>query len=977
MVLFPAKAEEDTRLKECVAKLLGQNRPELVWVDNLPQNYRFWDVYPLFTAGGLLTGDVILPLGDYCLILTKDSRLSPAGALEEGSFAGGLSWRVEGKVIFRCPEGRFTVSGADIDGEGTIRFSFSCKDLSVLGAGIRYAVPIYDSEVERTVFRSLYSPVFSFEDALELGVCFFPAQVDKNRWEVAADASACSGFQSVRLQGIHLRLPAGFAFQMAAGVDVNGYESVYFTPSGTAEMTGMEGSRATEDSAEGMELMPGLSGTEYIGTGGSVVFHPGGKAFFGEGELAAFPTTAYLSFPGGVYYTQPQHSSFYRTREEGIYECALLPGVDMQDAEVPVFPFGGIARNAKEAAALENGVLCPLRRKAVEQQIGKGFRGDGEVSYAVTRSGMMAAYTRERMVWMQVVPVEEAVPGIGYTYMETKFWFSLLAAELFWPLTDLKERAKTPCGITESRLESAERGGYTDAGKLRELCGQVYLSEEELMGQVWAKGAAWNEAIRDACSHFNREIAGWEFHFAPWNWKKEQTLAICKLTDKRTMEECMEEPSSWSLEQDEEETARAKAYFQRVKTLENRFDAGKLREILYDRGFRGSVFFQVRAPLSGLPEELSFLAGGIDPEKFYASYVSYPSVSAASGRNSGADVLLVYEKKEKTNFEKFREFGFLVKNIRLDIREGKIYDFRAKVELLVNRLFGIDTAGMEGADESCAVVFNGSYQRDENGGYYAFEMDAPAEFVMRSGGLLRVSMESAGLRASGREAAFVLGGSVKLTGDCGVDLLSYDTLSFGGLKIQMVLGADGYRFEADYRSLALFPEKSVLRDASFGALFPAKISRMLWGNGRSPQDMGYMTLKLMGYGDAEKLGKEWTGFVWRIETGNLGGLAAAARLTLEILTAFGPDSDSGDGAPCFYCGMKIDPLMNAGTFSLPLQGVVSLGFDAVELKKEEDFYFRFRNFSLTILGRRFPDTNNDLYLIGDKDGNLGWYGAAQ
>lgn len=965
MILFPAKAEEENRLQKCVEELLGKSRPDLVWVDNLSQNYRFWGIYPLYAADGFLTRDVILPLGDYRLILSKNSRLSPVDAPAESSGGSRPQWNVEGEVIFRCPEGRFIALEAHIDGEGIIRFSFSCTDLSVPGAGICYVVPSYESEVERTVFKSLYSPIFSFEGALELNAGFFPAPVDKNRWEVTADASVRSDFKSVHLDEIYLSLPAGFGFQLAAGADINGYETVYFTPSGTAKIM------------ETTEFMPGLSGTEYIDLGGSVVFHPGGEAYFSGEEMSASPTTAYLSFPGSTYFTQPQHANFYRTEAAGIYECALLPGVDMREAKVPVFPFGGIARNMKEAAALENAFLCSLRKKAVEQQIEEHSRANGDISYAVTRNGMMAAYTQDKMLWIQTVPVEEAVPGIGYAYMETKFWFSLLAAELFLPLTDLKGRAKTPYGITESRLKAAEKNGYADAGRLKNLCGQVYLSEEEIKRRVEAEGAVWDESLRAACSHFNQEIAGWEFRFAPENWEKNQTLAILKLTECRTMEECMEKPSSWSLEQDGEETAKAKEYFRKVKALEKSFGTEKFREILYDKTFRGSVFFRAGAPLSGLPDELAFLAGGIDPDKFYAAFVSYPFTSAESGRKIDGNALLVYENEKKINFEEFREFGFLVKSIRLEIREGKIYDFRAKVELLVNRLFGIDTVSMDGVDESCSVVFNGSYQQDENGGYYAFEMDTPAEFIMDSNGLMRVGIESASLRASGKGGSFVLGGFMKLTGACGVDLLSYDKLPFAGLEIQMVSGSGGYQFEADYQNLVLYPEKGVLRDGSFGALFPAKISRMLSGHGRAPQDMGYMTLKIKGYGDEEKLGKEWTGFVWRIETGNLGGLAAMARLALEVLTAFGPDSDSGSGAPCFYCGIKIDSLISADTFSLPLQGVISLGFDAIELKKDEDFYFRFRNFSLTILGKRFPDTNNDLYLIGDKDGNLGWYGAVE
>ena len=88
MLLFPARAEEENRLQKCVAELLGKSRPDLVWVDNLSQNHRFWGIYPLFMEGGFLTRNVILPLGDYRLILSEGSRLSFTGAHQESSCAG-------------------------------------------------------------------------------------------------------------------------------------------------------------------------------------------------------------------------------------------------------------------------------------------------------------------------------------------------------------------------------------------------------------------------------------------------------------------------------------------------------------------------------------------------------------------------------------------------------------------------------------------------------------------------------------------------------------------------------------------------------------------------------------------------------------------------------------------------------------------------------------------------------------------------
>ena len=120
------------------------------------------------------------------------------------------------------------------------------------------------------------------------------------------------------------------------------------------------------------------------------------------------------------------------------------------------------------------------------------------------------------------------------------------------------------------------------------------------------------------------------------------------------------------------------------------------------------------------------------------------------------------------------------------------------------------------------------------------------------------------------------------------------------------------------------------------------------------------------------------GMVWELETGNLGGLAASTNLTLKILTAWNsaPDSKDPDSSVLrVTAGIAVSTNGAQNDWALPLQGIITLGFDAIELHYEEDFYFKFRNFSVNILGKRFPDTNNDMYLTGDGEGNLGWYGT--
>lgn len=963
MVIFSAKKEESQLLEKRVKELLGSELPDLVWVNNLQENYRFWGIYPLYAPKGSLLRDTILPLGRYGIVLPKGSSLKEYlekdGMVQENE---GKEWTLSGKIAFQYTGGFIPVEKAVVNKDGVLKFSI-LADLEKLGAGIRYVKSAYDEQVERTVFKTLYAEVFIMKEIPELEIGFFPAQISQNRWKLLKPVNAETVLQTVYLQKIAVSLPRGFEFELAKGADVNGYEELYFTPSGSAAIT------------KGGFLMPGLTGSEMIETGKEMCFCPGGNAYFEEPEIKVAADTAYLSFPSAVYYTQPHHMNFYNIEKEGIYQHTTLPGVSMGEVRIPLFPFGGLKENSKDAIELETNFLSRMRKAVVEDQIEENMPGSKNISCAVTRNGMKAAYDSRKIFWMQTVPLKELMPGLAYTSMEKKFWFSLLSANLFQVLVSLKGRASVPYSITNRRLKLAEVYGYRDWKKLEALGEHTYYSEEELKAAVEGAGAEWNDAIKEACCHFNQNLAGWEFRCSPDRWENQETLAVLKLVDNKSLNECMADPELWSLKLEEEEIKRAEKCYANVSVLDaSRFEM--LGEIKESREWRGSVFFQAGADVSGMPAELAFLAKGIDESRFMAAYVVFPAVSASGEESAAGSALIHYEDFQKLHFEEYQEFGFKVRQLELDIRKNRIYSFFAEAELLINRIFGAKTAGKRN-EEDCSLIFAGSYQEDEKGGYYAFAMEQPVEYILCDCGIERVCIESASLRAEGESGRFVLGGTLVLNGGEETDLLSFAKLPFEGLVVEMRTCAAGYDFHVDYGSLVLHPEQGELREGSFGALFPAKISRLLIQNDMEATDLGFETLKIKGYEDEKALGKEWIGFLWLIETGNLGGLAAKTNLTLELLTAFSPDPENAKGFPHFYCGLRIKSLVKTDTFTLPLQGIMSLGFDAMELRKEEDFYFRFRNFSLTILGKRFPESNNDLYLITDKDGNLGWYGAVE
>ncbi len=1020
MIIFPANRDiEKSILEERVKELSGSNIPDLVWVDNLAENYRFWGIYPLFAPGGVLTRDVILPLDAYGMILPKGCKIEKSrgengtaygrDSTTDGKDDGEIGWVISGEISFRYTGAAVRVEKAEIGRDGVLRFSFPGNLLGFpFGTGIRYALSSYDERVERTIFKTLYSEVFALEEAARLEVNFFPAAIPENRWELTEQADAQTVLQTVYLQKVRLCLPKGFRFVLAAGVDENGYEEAYFTPSGSAKIEG------------GGFLMPGLTGTERIEMGTELGFCPGGRAYFDDAEMQGKPDTAYLSFASSVYYCQPEHMNFYiqgnpekharqadglhmagnpqeyfekharqadglypagypqgnpemqgglctarsGSAEDGIYEYAALPGVPLGGAGLPIFPFGGLRENSREAVKLEEIYLSGMRKSIVEGQLAEHALCSEEMTYAVTKSGMKAAYNSEKLLWVQTAPLQELTPGIAYTSMSSRFWFALLSSKLFLALTDLDGMASVPYSVTARRLQLAKAAGYGDGEKLVSLCGQTFDTAEELKAAVEGKQAGWEPSLREACCHFNQNLAGWEFQCSPDRWKECKTLAVLKMVDDRSMDECMEEVWLWGWKPEKEEEEKAKRYYAETAALLPDPGLQKLTEILTEKEWKGTVFFRAGVDVSGMPK------------KFLAAYVAFPAVGMSSDGQAPGSALIAYEDSGALHLEEYQEFGWKVRRLQLDIRENKIYRFQAGVELLINALFGYQTVG-RADEESCSLVFNGSYQENESNGYYAFVLERPVEYILENCGIKRIRMESASLETEGENARFVLGGSFLLAAEEHADLLSFEKLPFDGLTVEMKTTESGYDFRVDYESLMLRPQDGVLREASFGALFPAKVSRLVMQENRKATELGFETLKIKGYGDEEALGENWTGFLWLIETGNLGGLAAAVNLTLELLTAFGPDPESPAGQPHFYCGLRIQSLVKTDTFALPLQGIMSLGFDSMELKKDGDFYFRFRNFSLTILGKRFPETNNDLYLIADDQGNLGWYGAVE
>ena len=345
--------------------------------------------------------------------------------------------------------------------------------------------------------------------------------------------------------------------------------------------------------------------------------------------------------------------------------------------------------------------------------------------------------------------------------------------------------------------------------------------------------------------------------------------------------------------------------------------------------------------------------------------------------------MIDYRDEEHLRPEDYFDYAFKVTRLRVCIRNGQVRDFGACVELLINEWFG-GAAFAYDKEGGNSVVLSGSYQQDSGAGHYVFSLEAPVDYSVGNSLIGGVSIQSAALTADGRNGRFGFSGELALRSLGKSDLLSYDRLPFRGLALEMTSTEKGYAFALDTRQLLLESGCGQTRPDSFAHRFPAAPVRLLRGGSHSPQQSGYAGLWVQDLEQGE-VGGDWAGLLWEIRPGNLGDLSGVDS-ALELLIAWKPDTAREERGVPVFAGIRLGAAGSLDDWGLPLQGVMTLGFDAIELRRRTagegedaraDYFFRFRNFALRILGFRFPESSNDLYLIADEERRLGWYGEAK
>ncbi|MFY9619868.1 MAG: hypothetical protein WAM70_17825 [Pyrinomonadaceae bacterium] len=551
-------------------------------------------------------------------------------------------------------------------------------------------------------------------------------------------------------------------------------------------------------------------------------------------------------------------------------------------------------------------------------------------------------------------------------------------------------------------------------------------------------------------------IGDWFFQMSPRNWDNPQrsqrrhAMVIYKFSVGRSLAELTAELPSWTWPEAgafsggtaaDAQAELQSIYEQSRLSFAQTSGSGKVSpyanfiNILDNPNWTGIIAFSCEVPLNQLPAPLQSLAAGIDPSRFYAHHVGFNMTPYGAdpgtlifGRTSMFG-LLDYQDNADQYFESNIYYAFKVLQLTVGFRNSVMTDFSSKVELLINRIFGMP-ALLYPSQHGNNVILDGVYQRqtDSQGvehGTYVFTMEEQNTLAIENAALRNIVLLSTQLVTT-RPAdpthpeqtvisQFQMGGNLYFYEPPNIDLfcfgadpsveaagdvsLSSSALRFGNLVVQMEFKmADPtpvFSFLTETLSFDLSNSKP--RAQALYANFPLKLSGFVAtpdpllqnpplppneATAQSPESLGFVSITA-GVQQSRML-DPWYGLVFDVDLGTLGALAGSAGLMLKVLLGWSNGGTRDE--PAVYVGVHLPGVKDAIGVELPLQGVITLGFRTIEMivNNTEDpgtreYMLRLRNFSMKFLSLSFPPGYNDIYLFGNPGQStptkLGWYAA--
>lgn len=541
-------------------------------------------------------------------------------------------------------------------------------------------------------------------------------------------------------------------------------------------------------------------------------------------------------------------------------------------------------------------------------------------------------------------------------------------------------------------------------------------------------------------------IHDWAFKLAPDTWTEDdrQTYLVFKFALGRPLSDLVSDVGAWawpaaaspatagSSQASGDLLAILAAARDKADPASPNSPLANLIRIADDPDWTGIIAFSAAVPLDVLPGPLQALAAGIDPAAFYAHHIGFPvtpfqlsaeAVPKLAFKHSATFGLIDYENPVDQYFASDIDFAFRVLQLTVAFRNAAITSFTSRVELMANKLFGAATR-LFPADHGNNMILAGAYQQQigRDGlphDSYIFAGADDYRFLLAGGALEGVEILSIQLLTTKAvapgdtdlqvNAVFQMAGALRFHEFDAFDpfcwgpaasgpppdpmVPSESALRFGGLAVAMDFSladpAGTTRFTAKEGDLSFDMANSLARPDSLFKRFPVRLKRLIAtaapapgaADTAGPDSLGFVTIGTPI--DQSKLAGAWYGLNYTIDLGSLGALAGSSALTLELLAGWGPAEAGAE--PPVYVGVKLPGVDGKFGTSLPLQGILKLGFKSMEFLTDEDlvgsrrYTLRLRDFAIKLLSLTFPPGRNEIYLFGNPDQSadaaVGWYAA--
>jgi hypothetical protein len=445
----------------------------------------------------------------------------------------------------------------------------------------------------------------------------------------------------------------------------------------------------------------------------------------------------------------------------------------------------------------------------------------------------------------------------------------------------------------------------------------------------------------------------------------------------------------------------------------------------------------LRAGVERFPDQIRGLAAGVDPTQFEAHHFG---VTVSRVRVAGTDITLDGPSSMfgliDYQYPLYRQnlaaggnpdlplvipaqgaYGFTVLQLQALFRNTALVDFRSRVQLTVNELFGSRvTEAMSAAGQGVAngVVLQGSYQTQGSTSTYVFEQSRATIFTLDSNvfqavALTRVQFNTLSADTGGASPSvvsrFLIWGSFNFSqlvdkASEPYDVLSFGTrpdapaaqrgvgLSFNNLQIVMSSPVDtpnAVSFAFGAGSLGYNISASVARDGSLFSSFALQLDSFIASSGdKRPSELGYLSVGTRA--SLATISGPWFGVVYKVTMGTPGALASGAGFESRLLLAWSPQSKARATSTSVFVGLQL-PGAAPGAKLLSLQGVLKVAVSSIQLTYDpvagtpgvKAFNLRLGNVGLKLLGivKLPPGATINFFLFGDPGGtgSLGWYAA--